>query len=245
VLVYFARDLSAIALASLRAVFSARHRGAIGARLGLFIVVGSLPIAILGVAAKPLIEGQLRSLWVVAVALALFACLLWLAERLARHTGTLDTLILRHALVIGGAQALALIPGASRSGTTLMAALFCGLRRDDAARYSFLLSVPAVLGAGLFELRDALAGSLPAPASSSLAVDASATITGGAASGDHSLLCLLVATLAAFLVGYASIAWLLRFLRTRSTRVFVVYRLALAALLVVLLLTGSVAANPR
>jgi undecaprenyl-diphosphatase len=231
---YFARDLARITAATLGAMVrpatlrealasdgppadepAARRR--LDTRLGVFIVLGTIPIGVAGVTLKKLIEHQARSPAVIAGSLIVLAVILLLAERLARHLRGLESVRLGDALVIGTAQALALVPGVSRSGVTLTAGLFCGLRRDDAARYSFLLSVPAVLAAGVFEMKDALRSPILA---------------------QHGLGTLLLGTAAAFVVGYATIAWLLRFLRTRTTLPFVAYRLALGTLIVALLLGG-------
>jgi undecaprenyl-diphosphatase len=233
VLAYFARDLWQIAVATVGALLRPRDLGALlsprsdedpatakrnlRARLGIFIVVGTVPIGLCGVAFKKLIEHQLRTPLVMAGSLIVLALVLYLAERVAEHRRGVDSIGLRDALVIGGAQALALIPGASRSGVTLTAGLLCGLKRDDAARYSFLLSVPAVVAAALFEMKDAVR---------------SPTL------GQHGLGMILVGTVAAFVVGYATIAWLLRFLRTRTTLPFVAYRLVVGALLIGLVITG-------
>jgi undecaprenyl-diphosphatase len=233
VLAYFARDLWRIAVATIQALLRPRDLGALlsplpgqdaataerhfRARLGLFIVLGTLPIGLCGVLFKKLIEHELRTPLVMAGSLIVLALVLYLAERVAEHRRGLDSLGLRDALVIGSAQALALIPGASRSGVTLTAGLLCGLKRDDAARYSFLLSVPAVAAAALFEMKDALRSP---------------------ALGQHGLGMVLVGTAAAFVVGYATIAFLLRFLRTRTTMPFVAYRLLVGALLIVLVLAG-------
>jgi undecaprenyl-diphosphatase len=232
VLAYFARDLWRIAGATLGALGRPGQLGAVlaapagpdaekqlDARLGLFIVLGTIPIGLCGVLFKKIIEHQARTPVVVASSLIALAAILLAAERLAQHRRDLASVGLRDALIIGAAQALALIPGVSRSGVTLTAALFLGLRRDDAARYSFLLSVPAVLAAAVFEMKDAIK-------SPSL--------------GQHGLGVILVGTITAFIVGYATIAWLLRFLRTRTTIPFVAYRVAVGALILGLVFTGVV-----
>jgi len=187
------------------------------ARMLLYLIVGTLPVAIIGVAAKHAVEGGLRSLWVIATAMIVVAFgLLWV-ERSARHTRDFDDIGLRDALIIGCAQSLALIPGVSRSGITLLAAMAVGLRRPAAARFSFLLSVPAVLAAGVFELPKVLHGR---------------DVSGGA---------LAIGLVAAAVSGYASIAWLLRFLRTRTTIPFVIYRIALGLLIFAMLASGRLA----
>ena len=179
-----------------------------------YILVGTLPVGILGLALRHAIEGSLRSLWVIATALIVVALALAWVERTARRDRDFESIDLRDAIIIGCAQALALIPGVSRSGITLLAALGLGLRREAAARFSFLLSVPAVAAAGVFELPKVLRAH---------------DVGGGA---------LTLGLIGAAIAGYASIAWLLRFLRTRSTIPFVVYRILLGGLLLVLLATG-------
>jgi undecaprenyl-diphosphatase len=185
---------------------AARHLG--------YLIVGTVPIGVAGLAFKHAVEGSLRSLWVIATALIVVGLAMAWIERTARRHRDFEDITLRDALIIGCAQALALIPGVSRSGITLLAAMAVGLRREASARFSFLLSVPAVAAAGIFELPKVLRG----------------RDVGGAV--------LLVGLLAAAIGGYASIAWLLRFLRARSTIPFVVYRVALGILLLALLSTG-------
>ncbi len=209
VIVYFARDLAAMA----RGVLADRRGDA--ARLALHVVLATIPIGIAGVALKRFIVGDARSLWVVAAALAVVALVMWWADRAARQERTLPALRVSDALLIGVAQACALIPGVSRSGATITMALLIGLRRDEAARFSFLLSIPAIAAAGRFEMKDA-----------------------AAELGRDGIPALLAGTLVAGVVGYASIAWLLRWLRTRTLALFVGYRLALALLLVALLAAG-------
>lgn len=197
VFVYFWRELWDMG----RAVLFDR-RGP-DAALALQIVVGTVPIGVLGVALKPYIVGPLRSLWVISATLVVVGLVLWAADRAGKQTRGVRDLGLRDALLIGLAQAAALVPGVSRSGSTLSAALALGVRREDAARYSFLLSIPAISAAGLFEMKDAVHG---------LGADA--------------LPALAVGTGVSFVVGYAAIAWLIRFLGTRSMLPFVLYRLA-------------------
>jgi undecaprenyl-diphosphatase len=203
-------------LGMVRAAIDPGRRGSVEARRLPQLVVGTLPIGIAGLALKDAVEGPLRSLWVIAVTLVAVGLLLGITDRLARQERDLEALGMRDAFLIGVAQALALVPGVSRSGITLIAALVLGFRRDAAARFSFLLSVPAVTAAGIFELPDVMR----APG-----LDRAA---------------LAVGLLAAALTGYASIAWLLSFLRTRSTGVFVVYRVALGAGLAVALALGAI-----
>jgi undecaprenyl-diphosphatase len=179
-----------------------------------YLIVGTIPVGIAGIAFKHAIEGSLRSLWVIATALIVVGLALAYVERVARRDRSFESITLRDAVIIGCAQALALVPGVSRSGITLLAALGLGMRREAAARFSFLLSVPAVAAAGIFELPKVLHAR---------------DVSGSA---------LAIGLVAAAVSGYASIAWLLRFLRVRSTIPFVVYRVALGTLLLALLATG-------
>jgi undecaprenyl-diphosphatase len=207
---FFLRDLLGMAAAALD---PARRRGPEARRL-LYLIIGTIPIGVAGLLFKRAIEGPLRSLLVIATSLIVVGVLMVIVERSARHRREIDDLTWRDALLIGLGQALALIPGVSRSGITLVCAMGLGLRRDAAARFSFLLSVPAVTAAGVFELPKVLA----APELS------------GAP--------LLVGMLLAAISGYLSIAWLLRFLRTRTTIVFVLYRVALGAALLIAVISG-------
>ena len=215
VLVYFRRDIVGL----LRGwVDGLRRRDPLGtteSRLAWFVLVGTIPVVVLGFAFRHAIETSLRSLYVVATSMILLALLLAAAEWTARHARRLDQMTWTDGWVIGLWQALALVPGSSRSGPTLTGGLWRGLRREDAARYSFLLSIPATTGAGLFELRHLRHATIP--------------FTGAE---------LVVAGVVAFASGMLAIGGLLRYLRTRTTLVFVVYRLALGVLLLVLLNAG-------
>jgi undecaprenyl-diphosphatase len=207
---FFLRDLAGMVTALLD---PARRRGP-EARMLLYLVVGTVPIGIAGLTFRDAISGPLRSLQVISCALIVVAVLMALADRFASGRRELGEVDLRDALLVGAAQALALVPGVSRSGITLVAGMALGLRRDAAARFSFLLSVPAIGAAGVFELPEVLA-----------ARDLHAgTLAAGLA--------------AAGISGYLSIAWLLRFLRTHATTPFVVYRVALGVLLLVGVATG-------
>jgi undecaprenyl-diphosphatase len=213
VIVYFIRDLWGMGRGLLV------DRGGHQARLALHVIVGTIPIGVAGVLGKSFITGDARSLYVVATTLVIVGVVMWLADRNAKQTRTLAGMGLLDASIIGLAQACALIPGVSRSGATLTAALLVGLRRDDAARFSFLLSIPAIGAAGVFELKDA---------ASDL--------------GREGIPALVVATLVSAIVGYASIAWLLRFLRSRTLLGFSIYRVALGGLLYAMLAAGVIAA---
>jgi undecaprenyl-diphosphatase len=210
VLIYFRRDLWNIARAWLASLRDPARRGTLDARLGWFLIIGTLPVGVLGLALKDPIEHQFRTLELIGAALVVMGLVLGRAESAATETRDIEDLTRRDATIIGFAQAAALVPGVSRSGATITAGLFLGLDRASAARYSFLLSVPAVVLSGLFELRHVGDGR-----------HASAGAT-------------ILATLLAFVVGYASIAWLLRFITTHTFRPFVIYRLAAGALVIVL-----------
>jgi undecaprenyl-diphosphatase len=216
VLIYFRRDLIRIGLAWFASLRDPARRHDLEARLGWYILLGTVPIGIFGLAFKNEIETGARSLYLIGVTLIVLGLVLLAAERVASHRRGIEDLQRRDGVAIGLAQALALIPGVSRSGATISAGLFLGLRREDAARYSFLLSIPAVVLSGLFELLSILRKT-----------------------EEHApgLGLLAVATVCAFVVGYISIAGLLRYLTSHSTLVFVVYRVALGA--VVLILAGA------
>ncbi|MBL0419062.1 undecaprenyl-diphosphate phosphatase [Ramlibacter sp. AW1] len=215
VLLYFRRDLVRIGAAWFGSVLRRPVGHPADARLGWLIVVGSVPIAVAGLAFQDLIETSLRHLQLTAFALIGFGVLLGLADRIGRKQRTLPEMTWTRGLMFGLAQALALIPGVSRSGGTITAGLLMGFTREAAARYSFLLAVPAVLASGFYQLwrhgHDAAA------------VPVTAT---------------LIATLVSFVVGYAVIVWFLRLVATRTYMPFVVYRIALGLLVLAGLQTG-------
>jgi undecaprenyl-diphosphatase len=226
VLAYFGRDIVRIATAFLRENLTQRTPFAaqtLDSRMGWYVVLGSVPIATIGLAFKKIIEGELtKNLTVIAVGLIVFSFVLAAAERFASLKRELADLTWRDAVVIGCAQVLALMPGPSRSGTTIAAGLFLGLKRDVAARFSFLLSIPAVFGSGLLELRHVDWSLLNGSAANSLAA-ASALNPAS----------VVLATLAAGVSGYAAIAFLMRFLGSHTTMIFIVYRLLLGAAILV------------
>lgn len=215
--VYFRTDLWRLAQGAWRGVRSGKPLETPESRLAFGIIVGTVPVGVCGLAFKNLIKNELRSLNVVAFSLIALAILLWVAERIAKHRRDIAQMTFKDAVLVGVAQSLALIPGVSRSGITLTAGLFLGLRRESAARFSFLLSVPAIAAAGLYELKDVLE------------TDA----MGGAV-----LVPTLIATVVAFLSGLAAIAALIAFLQKHSTAVFIVYRILLGAALFGLLFAG-------
>ena len=218
VLVYFRHDLWRIARASARALSDPAARGDADARTGAYIALGTIPIAVFGLVFHDQIETGARDLYLIATALIALGLVLLAAERVGTRDRMEEDIGLRDGVAMGFAQALALVPGVSRSGATISAGLFLGLDRAAAARFSFLLSVPAVVLSGLFELRDFV----------------------GEGGDDTGIAGLMVATLLAFLVGYASIAFLLRFLASHSTYVFVAYRVVLGATVLVLAGAGVI-----
>lgn len=216
VLAYFRADLWRIAvswLGELRVPFGQKSTDA---KLGWFILLGTIPISIVGVIFSDQIESGARDLYLIGSALILFSFVMLLAERVGSQEREITEMGPRDGLFIGVAQALALIPGVSRSGATISAGLLAGFDRTAAARYSFLLSVPAVVLSGLFELKD-IGGEDGA--------SAAATIT---------------ATVVAFLSGYAAIAWLLKYLATHTLTIFVAYRIPLGVLVIALAATGAI-----
>ena len=216
VLLYFRADLLRIARAWLAGLRRPELRSELDSRMGWYIVLGTIPIGICGLVFKDQIESGARSLYLIGSTLIVLGLVLLYAERVSRRDRDIASMTRRDGLLIGIAQALALVPGVSRSGATITAGLFLGFDRAAAARYSFLLSVPAVVLSGVFELRKigdpGGAGAVPTA----------------------------IATLLAFVVGYASIAFLLRWLTSHSTVVFVVYRVVLGTLVLVLTAAGAI-----
>ena len=216
VLLYFRADILRIFLAWLRGLRDPRARAELDSRMGWYIILGTIPIGIFGLAFNNQIETGARNLELIGSMLIAFSVVMGLADRMGRRERGIETLDRNDGLVIGVAQALALVPGVSRSGATISAGLFRGLDRPAAARYSFLLSIPAVVLSGLFEARK-----IGDP--------------GGAAAGPTA-----IATVLAFVVGYASIAFLLRYLTRHGLGVFVGYRIVLGAVVLVLAVTGVI-----
>jgi undecaprenyl-diphosphatase len=220
VLIYFRKDLWGAARGWLRSLHDASARGTFEARLGWYLFAATIPIGILGLAFDHQIETSARNLWLIASVLILFALVLLWADRRATHDREIEQLSFRDGVLIGLAQCLALIPGVSRSGATMSAGLLLGLKRPAAARFAFLLAVPAVVASGVYELVR--------------------LITGDVAGGEDSWSAILVATLIAFVVGFAAIAWLLRYLARHTVTVFVVYRILVGTLVLVLLAAGAI-----
>ncbi len=215
VVVYFWRDIVRIVSAWFRSLYHPELRGDLSAREGWYVILGTVPIVILGVAFSHEIETAARNLWLVATMLIVVGLILAVADRTGARARTISDLNLRDGILFGLAQACALIPGVSRSGATISAGLFLGYTREAATRYSFLLSIPAVLLSGVYEAKK-IGG-------------AGATVDWGPT---------LLATVIAFVVGYAVIAWLLRYVSTHSFMPFVIYRVVLGVLILALLTTG-------
>jgi undecaprenyl-diphosphatase len=229
VLIYFASDIVNILRAFISdhlALLRGRIRDGVpklsrDAWLGWLVIIGSLPVGVVGLLLKKHIEGPFtKNLWVIATMMIVVGVLLMIAELVGKRERGMDQLRLSDALAVGSAQVLALIPGSSRSGSTIMGGLFAGLNRETAARFSFLLSMPAIAASGLLELKEAIE-KLPAGSYGALAV---ATVVSG-------------------VVGYASIWFLLRYLRTHSTSVFILYRVIVGGLILAALSFGYVSAN--
>jgi undecaprenyl-diphosphatase len=226
VLVYFARDIVRIVNAWFRGLFGGRHDAAhrnADYWLGWYVIIGTIPICVLGLFFKDEIRSGVRNLWVIATALVVFSAVIALAEWVGRQTRHIDQLTWRDAILVGAAQTLALVPGVSRSGVTISAGLFLGLERELAARFGFLLAIPAVFASGLFSLPDAF----------------HPVHEGMSATGPQ----LLVATVIAFVVGLSAVAWFLQFLVRHSMYWFVGYRVVAGAGVLMLLASGAVCAT--
>ncbi len=216
VLIYFRKDIVRIISAwfsSLRSK-SARNQDS---RMGWLIIVGSVPIVIIGYLAQDFITKELRSLWIIATMMVVFGLVLGAADRFGGKTKELSELNVKHGILYGLAQSLALVPGVSRSGATIAMGRYLGYSREAALRYSFLLALPAVFGSGFYQLQSALS-------ENQVAV--------------YSLSETLVATVIAFAVGYLVIAWLLKFVTTKSFAPFIIYRVVLGTTVLILLASG-------
>ena len=219
VLIYFRHDIWRIGSTWVRSLVQPEWRGHVDARMGWYIIIGSLPIVVLGIALKDVIEQDFRSLWIIGSTLVVLGVVLGIADRYGRNDRAIKKMGLRDALLMGLAQAAALVPGVSRSGATISMGRFLGFERAAATRFAFLLAIPAVVGAGLFQLSE---------------------IPGG--DNAYGWGPTLVGTVVSFIVGYAAIAWLLRYVSTNSYTPFVVYRVLLGGTVLVLLGTGVLTA---
>ena len=215
VVVYFRRDIWLIIRSWVGSLTGTVPRDNPEARMGWLVIIGSVPIVVLGLLFQDSIDTVFRNLWVTVAMLAGFGVVIGIADRLARDARPLESLSWRHGVLFGLAQSLALIPGVSRSGATIAAGLAMGYQRVAAAKYAFLLAVPAVVGSGFFKLAD-ITNDPVEPAWGPIAL----------------------ATVVSFVIGYAVIAWLLRYISTHDFLPFVVYRIVLAAVVALLLLTG-------
>jgi undecaprenyl-diphosphatase len=219
VLIYFRKDIWRIGTSWVRSLFQPEYRGTLDSRMGWYVIVGSLPIVVLGVLLKDVIERDFRNLWIIGTTLIVLGIVLGIADRFGSTDKQIKQITLRDAILMGLAQACALVPGVSRSGATISMGRFLGFEREAATRYAFLLAIPAVVGAGLFELKE-----IP--------------------HGDNSYGWgpTIVATVVSFIVGYAAIAWLLKFVVTKSFMPFVIYRVLLGGgtLVLVLLSVGAI-----
>lgn len=214
VLIYFRHDIWRIITTWVRSLYTPELRGNVDARMGWYVIVGTLPIAFFGFTFSHQIETAARNLWLVATVLIVFGIILGIADKIGEKRRGLETLSMRSGLVFGFGQALALIPGVSRSGATITTGLFMGFTREAATRYAFLLAIPAVLASGFYE----------------------ATKIGDESHVDWPQT--IVATIIAFFVGYAVIAWLIKYVATHSYMPFVIYRIVVGSLVLIALSTG-------
>lgn len=219
VLIYFRRDIARIITTWFKSLTDAALRSSIDARMGWYVIVGTIPISVLGLTFASVIETSARNLWLVATVLIVFGVVLGLADRFGRKVKELDSLNVRDGVLFGFGQALALIPGVSRSGATISTGLALGYSRYAATRYAFLLAIPAVLASGLYEATK---------------IGDDPNVQWGQT---------ILATSIALIVGYLVISWLIKWVTTRSYLPFVIYRVVLGSVLLVLLATGTIAAT--
>lgn len=220
-LLYFRADIIKIVVGFVQGLLTSSKRNTQEYRFGWAVIIGSIPIAIIGLLFKDQIEHGLRSLWLIAVALIGWSAVMYVADRVARQDRHEDDITWKDTLIIGATQCLALVPGVSRSGATMSAGLFRGIDRVAVTRLSFFLSIPALLAAGLLE-----------------SVSKAGDISKGVGWGPTA-----VATVVSFGVAYVSIAWLLKYVARHSYSVFIVYRVVAGTLLIILLATGAIAAS--
>ena len=225
VLIFFRKDIVAIVRAWFQEAIMRKDiskEDKPRARMGWLIIFGTVPIVILGYFGSDFIEKDLRSLWLIASVMIIFGVILGIADKYGKSERSLDQLSNKHGLLYGAAQALALVPGVSRSGATIAMGRFLGYSREAALRYSFLLALPAVFGSGFYQLKKAFSSN--------------------AEPNVFSIPETLAATAVAFVIGYIVIAWLLKFVATRSFMPFISYRIVLGSSLLVLLATGVISA---
>ena len=216
VVIYFWKDLITISVNYFKDNFVERKsfkQQSLNSRLGWLIIVGTIPIVVIGIGFKDIIEGNLtKNLYVISASLIILAVILFVAEKVAKFNKDLENITVFDSIIIGIAQSIALIPGSSRSGTTITASLFLGLKRDVAARFSFLLSFPAILASGLLQLYEGLKTINP-----------------------DMMLNVVISTVVSAISGYWAIDFLIKFLKTNSTNLFIVYRIVLGAIIIILL----------
>jgi undecaprenyl-diphosphatase len=224
VLIFFFKDIWRIVRTWMLGLVDRSVRSSLDYRMGWYVIIGTIPIGVLGLLFKDQIRTAGRNLYLISFTLIFFALVLAFAEYWGRQTRTLENFRMRDGIVMGFGQAMALIPGVSRSGGTLTFGLFLNLTRETATRYSFLLAIPAVVLSGVFSIADVFEPSAPGTAAPSVAQ-------------------MVVATVIAFAIGYAAIAWLLRYVAHHTLYLFVLYRVALGTLVLCLLLTGTISAT--
>jgi len=215
--IYFRQDISNLLQGFFRALKTKNFFGDPESRVFMLIILGTIPISICGLVFKKFIVGDARGLYVVASMLIILAIFLFIAEKISVKKKDMQHVTVRDGIIIGCAQALALIPGSSRSGVTITAGLFCGLKRETAARYSFLLSIPAISLSGLYELYSERTELL-----------------------SENKLNLIVATIVSGIVGYMSIAFLISYLKTRTNFIFIIYRIVFGLIILFLLSQGII-----
>ena len=217
VVIYFWRDLLRITRTWLASLRRPELRGELDARMGWYVIIATIPIGVFGLAFNDQIENGARNLYLIGTVLIVLGLVLAVADRVGRRVRSVDDVNRTDAIWVGIAQALALIPGTSRSGATITAGLFLGLKRDAAARFSFLLSIPAIVLSGLYGLTELITGD--------------DTVSFGA---------LALATVVAFVFGYVAIAFLLRYLANHSMMIFVIYRVVLGVIVLALAGAGTI-----
>ncbi len=215
-LIYFKKDIFSVTNGFINALKKKDFFSNTGSRIFILIILGTIPISVCGLFLKKFIENDARGLYVISGTLIFFAIILFIAEKVSSKKKDFDQITIKDGIIIGCAQALALIPGSSRSGVTITAGLFTGLKRDVAARFSFLLSIPAIALSGFYELYKERLVLL-----------------------DENLLGLTLATLVSGIVGYISIAFLISYLRTKSNLIFIIYRIILGIIILILLSKGT------
>lgn len=224
VILYFWRDIVRIIKHWALSLVGKMDRSDPDARMGWLIIVGSLPIGILGLLFEDQIDTTLRSLWITATMLIVFGVILGIADHIGKQVRDLEDLNVKHGVLYGFAQAMALIPGVSRSGGTITAGLLMGYKREAAARYAFLLAIPAVFASGLYKLASEIVDPSPQP---------------------YSMAQTALATIVAFVIGYVIIGWFMHYISNRSYSLFVWYRIILGIVLFILLGTGVISAVPE